>query len=146
MMVGMEVGDLARTRYASALSENPSAVGAVGEVSGLVLEEVGPAPDLAVLFVTPPHVDALDDIVGVVRSVVQPRTLLGAAAVAVGPGGRRDRGLQQPGDRRRVDGDAIDALGHDCAAVFGLPGWPGEAGDDAFAVFAVQVARGATSP
>jgi small ligand-binding sensory domain FIST len=83
MMVGMEVGDPARTRYASALSENPSAVEAVGEVSGLVLEEVGPAPDLAVLFVTPPHVDALDDVVGVVRSVVQPRTLLGAAAVAV---------------------------------------------------------------
>jgi hypothetical protein len=67
-------------------------------------------------------------------------------SVAVGPGGRRDRGRQQPGDRRRVDGDAIDALGHDCAAVFGLPGWPGEVGGDEFAVFAVQVARGATSP
>ena len=69
-------------------------------------------------------------------------------SVAVGPGGRRDRGLQQPGDCRRVDGDAIDALGHDCAAVFGLPGWPGEVGggDEFCRFFAGQVAGGATSP
>lgn len=71
------------TRCAAAVSEHPLATHAVGEVAGQVLEGVGPAPDLAVLFVTPPHLGALEDMAAVVRSVLQPGTLLGAGAVAV---------------------------------------------------------------
>jgi small ligand-binding sensory domain FIST len=69
--------------YASALSEHPDPTQAAAEVTGRVLERLGAVPELAVLFVTPPHRDALDDIADVVRSVLQPVTLLGAAAVAV---------------------------------------------------------------
>jgi small ligand-binding sensory domain FIST len=79
----MEVARRPGRRYGSALSEHPSPLDAVGEVAGEVLEQVGVAPDLAVVFVTPPQLDALDEIVGVVRSVVRPTTLFGAAAVGV---------------------------------------------------------------
>ena len=80
------------TRYASALSDNPSAVEAVGEVSGLVLEELGAVPELAVLFVTPPHRDAVDDIADVVRSVLQPVTCSARPRwpSPAQPGGRRN--------------------------------------------------------
>jgi small ligand-binding sensory domain FIST len=69
--------------YVSALSERPDSAQAAAEVTAQVLERLGPMPELAVLFVTPPHRDAVDDIADVVRSVLQPVTLLGAAAVAV---------------------------------------------------------------
>ena len=70
-------------RYASALSEHPDPAQAAAEVTAEVLERLGPVPELAVLFVTPPHRDAVDDIADVVRAVLRPVTLLGAAAVAV---------------------------------------------------------------
>ncbi len=74
-------------RYAAAVSEHPLGTQAIGEVTGQVLEQLGPGPDLAVLFVTPPHLGALDDMAGVVASVLQPASVLGAASVAVvGPG------------------------------------------------------------
>ena len=74
-------------RYVAALSEHPLATQAIGEVAGEVLERLGPAPDLAVLFVTPPHLGALEDMAAAVRSVLQPAVLMGAGAVAVvGPG------------------------------------------------------------
>ena len=76
-------------RYASALSEHPDPVQAAAEVTAEVLERLGPAPELAVLFVTPPHRDAVGDIADVVRAVLRPVTLLGAAAVAV-LGARRE--------------------------------------------------------
>jgi small ligand-binding sensory domain FIST len=69
--------------YASALSEHPDPTQAAAEVTARVLERLGAVPELAVLFVTPPHRDALDDIADVVRSVLRPVTLLGATAVAV---------------------------------------------------------------
>jgi small ligand-binding sensory domain FIST len=73
--------------YASALSEHPDSAHAAAEVTAQVLERLGPVPELAVFFVTPPHRGAVDDIAEVVRSVLRPVTLLGAAAVAVlGPG------------------------------------------------------------
>jgi small ligand-binding sensory domain FIST len=74
----------ARTgRYASALSEHESADIAATDVARGVLGEIGAAPDLAALFVTPPHADAFGEIADVIRSVLEPRTLLGATAVAV---------------------------------------------------------------
>jgi len=69
--------------YVSALSEHPDSAQAAAEVTAEVLERLGPMPGVAVLFVTPPHRDAVGDIADVVRSVLQPVSLLGAAAVAV---------------------------------------------------------------
>jgi small ligand-binding sensory domain FIST len=76
------------SRYAAALSEHPLATHAVGEVIGQVLEAVGPGPDLAVLFVTAPHLGALEDIAATVRSLLQPTTFLAATAVPVLGGDR----------------------------------------------------------
>ena len=69
--------------YVAALSQHPDSAQAAAEVTAPVLAQLGPMPELAVFFVTPPHRDAVDDIADVVRSVLQPVTLLGAAAVAV---------------------------------------------------------------
>ena len=69
--------------YVSALSQHPDSAQAAAEVTAPVLAQLGAMPELAVFFVTPPHRDAVDDIADVVRSVLQPVTLLGAAAVAV---------------------------------------------------------------
>jgi small ligand-binding sensory domain FIST len=69
--------------YASALSVHPDPAHASAEVTAEVLERLGLTPELAVFFVTPPHRDAVDDIADVVRSVLRPVILLGAAAVAV---------------------------------------------------------------
>jgi small ligand-binding sensory domain FIST len=76
-------------RFGAALSEHPDPAQAAAEVTAEVLERLGPMPELAVLFVTPPHRSALADIAAVVRAVLRPVTLLGAAAVAV-LGARRE--------------------------------------------------------
>ena len=69
--------------FAAALSEHPVPATAVGEVAGQVLEQLGPAPDLAVLFVTPPHAGALEDAAAALHDILRPGTLLGCAAVSV---------------------------------------------------------------
>jgi small ligand-binding sensory domain FIST len=69
--------------YAAALSEHPLATQAVGEVVGQVLDVLGPSPDLVTLFATPKHLGMLDEIAGAVRTLLAPRTLLGAAASSV---------------------------------------------------------------
>lgn len=69
--------------FASGLSEHPDAAIAVGEVTGRVLEALGPAPDLAVLFVTGAHLDRFGDVVDAVRTLLAPGTLMGAAAASV---------------------------------------------------------------
>src|SRR3954468_6856958 len=69
--------------FAAAISEHPITAHAVGEVAGHVLEQLGSEPDLAMLFLTPPHGGAREDAARAVRSILQPRTLLGCAAVAV---------------------------------------------------------------
>ncbi|HEY6416615.1 MAG TPA: FIST N-terminal domain-containing protein, partial [Acidimicrobiales bacterium] len=74
--------------FASALSLHPDAAEATGEVAGRVLEQLGPGPDLAVLFVSPHHVDAVADIAAAVRALVEPGLLLGATGVAVVGGDR----------------------------------------------------------
>jgi small ligand-binding sensory domain FIST len=76
--------------YAAALSEHPLATHATGEVVGEVLERLGGMPpDLAVLFVTRPHLGALEDIAASVRTMLRPTTLLAATAVSV-LGGREE--------------------------------------------------------
>src|SRR5438045_7475086 len=74
--------------FASALSEHPLTAQAVGEVAGQVLEQLGRNPDLAMLFITPPHGGALEDAAAAVRAILEPRILLGCAAVAVAGSGR----------------------------------------------------------
>jgi small ligand-binding sensory domain FIST len=74
--------------FASGLSEHPTPAVAVGEVVGQVLERLDGPPDLALLFVTPPHAGALQDAAYTVRKALRPGTLLGCAAVSVVGGGR----------------------------------------------------------
>jgi len=69
--------------FAAALSQHPVPATAVGEVLGQVLEQLGPAPDLAVLFVTPPHAGALEDAAAAIADVLRPGTTIGCAAVSV---------------------------------------------------------------
>ena len=69
--------------FGAAISTHPIAAGAVGEVIGQVLEAVGEAPDLAVMFVTAPFAGAVEDMAGVVRTALRPKCLLGATAVAI---------------------------------------------------------------
>lgn len=65
------------------MSEHPVTAHAVGEVSGQVLERVGERPDLALVFVTPPHAGALEDAVRAVDALLHPLVLLGCAAESV---------------------------------------------------------------
>lgn len=74
--------------FAAALSQHPLATQATGEVVGEVLEQVGEAPDLAVLFVTAPHLGLMAEIAETVRTALRPGTLLGAAASSVLGGDR----------------------------------------------------------
>ncbi|HZM31601.1 MAG TPA: FIST N-terminal domain-containing protein [Acidimicrobiales bacterium] len=74
--------------YAAALSLHPDAAEATGEVVGAVLEGLGAEPDLAVLFCSAQHVDAVADVAGAVRQLLRPGVLVGATAVAVVEGAR----------------------------------------------------------
>ncbi|MGH9128628.1 MAG: FIST signal transduction protein [Acidimicrobiales bacterium] len=75
-------------RFASALSEHPIATTAVGEVVGQVLDHVGYAPDLAVLFVTSPQAEALEAVADTVSELLRPRALIGCVAESVVGTGR----------------------------------------------------------
>jgi small ligand-binding sensory domain FIST len=74
--------------FAAALSEHPLATHAVGEVVGEVLEALGPAPDIAVLFVGVAHTGALEDIAGAVRDLLRPRILVACTTGTVVGGAR----------------------------------------------------------
>jgi small ligand-binding sensory domain FIST len=74
--------------FAQALSLHPDPAEATGEVVGAVLEALAGPPDLAVLFCSPHHVGAVEDIAAAVRTLVRPRVLVGTTAVAVVGGGR----------------------------------------------------------
>lgn len=75
-------------QFAAALSEHPLATQATGEIIGQVLDELGRAPDLAIIFVTSPFGGAIEDIARTVRSLLNPRVLLGAVVVSVIAGDR----------------------------------------------------------
>ena len=74
--------------FASGLSEHPVAAHAVGEAVGQVLDVLDTSPDLAVLFVTAPHVGAMEDIAAAVRDLLRPQVLLGVTASSVVGGAR----------------------------------------------------------
>lgn len=79
-------------RAAAALSEHPVAAEATAEVIGDVLDAIGPAPDLAVVFVSGDHVRALEQIAATVRVALAPGTLVGATAATVVGGARAVEG------------------------------------------------------
>ncbi|MFV2038621.1 MAG: FIST N-terminal domain-containing protein [Acidimicrobiales bacterium] len=70
-------------RFGAAISEHPLITHATGEVVGQVLDAVGEAPDVAIVFVTGPNMGALEDISAAIRSTLQPGILLGVTAVSV---------------------------------------------------------------
>ena len=69
--------------FAAALSEHPLATHATGEVIGSLLEQIGPAPDVVVVFVTGAHLGALDDICAAVRATLTPGALIGTSVVSL---------------------------------------------------------------
>jgi small ligand-binding sensory domain FIST len=69
--------------FAAAMSEHPITAHAVGEVTGAVLERLGERPDLALVFVTPPHAGALEDAIVTIDEVLNPLVLVGCAAQSV---------------------------------------------------------------
>lgn len=72
--------------FAGAISQHPLATHAVGEVVGSVLEQLGPAPDAAVLFVSAPFAGAMEDIAATVRTALRPGSLIGTTASGlIGP-------------------------------------------------------------
>jgi small ligand-binding sensory domain FIST len=78
--------------FAAAMSQHPDPAVATGDVVGRVLEALGDpddAPDLAMLFVTPVHAPAMEEIVATVNATLRPRAMLGCAAVSV-VGGERE--------------------------------------------------------
>jgi small ligand-binding sensory domain FIST len=75
-------------RFAAAVSEHPLLTHAAGEVIGQVMDEVGAAPDLAVLFATSRTIGALDDVCDAVRSTLAPTTFLACTAVSIIGNGR----------------------------------------------------------
>lgn len=77
------------SQYAYGLSEHPVPSQAVGEAVGQVLERLSDErPDLVVLFTSPHHVGAFEDIASSVRGLLDPTVLLGGTAGAVIGGGR----------------------------------------------------------
>lgn len=73
--------------FAAALSRHPVPAEAVGEVVGAVLDELGPGPDLAVLFASPGLAGAMADIAATVVATLAPGVLVGASAATVIGGG-----------------------------------------------------------
>jgi small ligand-binding sensory domain FIST len=74
--------------FAAALSEHPLPTHAVGEVVGEVLDKLGEAPELAVLFVGAAHTGAVEDVVAAVRQLLRPGVLVGCTAGTVVGGDR----------------------------------------------------------
>jgi small ligand-binding sensory domain FIST len=77
--------------FAAAVSEHPLAAHAVGEVAGQLLEAIGDAPSLAVVFVTQHHADALGDMADALHAVLRPGAIVGCTASALVA---EDRGIE----------------------------------------------------
>ena len=74
--------------FGAAISEHPLTTQAAGEVVGEVLEQVGEAPDLAVLFVSAAHLGLMAEIAETVRTALRPSALIGVTASSIVGGGR----------------------------------------------------------
>jgi small ligand-binding sensory domain FIST len=116
--------------FASALSEHPVTAHALGEVTGQVLDRLGEAPAVALLFVTSAHAGALEDAAGVVRTLLRPTVVIGCAAESVAGTGREVEGgggvslwAGSPGAVEAVDLRAVRT-----AEGLEVAGWPDEPG------------------
>lgn len=69
--------------YGAGLSDHPLPTHAAADACQQVLDELGPCPDLALLFITRPHLQAAGEIAALVRETLEPGTLIGASAVSV---------------------------------------------------------------
>jgi small ligand-binding sensory domain FIST len=77
-------------RSVAALSEHPLATHAFGECAGRLLElGGGAAPDLVVIWCTPPHAGALEDVVHATHRLLAPRVLVGSTTEGLLCGGRQ---------------------------------------------------------
>jgi small ligand-binding sensory domain FIST len=75
--------------FAQGLSEHPIPSQAVGEAVGQVLDGLGDErPDLVMLFASPHHIGAMEDVASSIRGLLDPTVLLGGSAGAVIGGGR----------------------------------------------------------
>lgn len=72
-----------RVTFAAASSQHPVPAFAVGEVIGQIYEQLGPHPDLVMLFVTAAHAGSLDDILATIRATLAPALLVGSIASGV---------------------------------------------------------------
>jgi small ligand-binding sensory domain FIST len=112
------------------MSEHPITAHAVGEVAGEVLERVGERPDLAVVFVTPPHAGALEDVMRAVEEILHPLLSFGCAAESVlGP----HREIEQTAAVTLLAGHtgpllplALEAAPASTGEGLRLRGWPAE--------------------
>ncbi len=73
----------ARGRFGAGLSTHPEPAVAAGESIGSVVEMVGTAPDLAVVFVSGSMLEHFDDVLDAVRTLLAPVVLVGVSAVGV---------------------------------------------------------------
>ena len=114
--------------FAAAMSEHPLTAHAVGEVTGAVLERCGERPDIAAVFVTPPHAGALEDVMRTVDAVLHPLVAFGCAAESVlGP----HREVEQDGAIALWAGHvgplvplSLDAVPSESGDGLALRGWP----------------------
>ena len=74
--------------YASALSVEPDTVRAARETAGTVAKDLGQAPDVALVFLTGPHLPAALDLAAAIRDELEPMILVGVGAVGVVGGDR----------------------------------------------------------
>jgi small ligand-binding sensory domain FIST len=115
--------------FAASMSEHPLTAHAVGEVAGAVLERLGERPDLALVFVTPPHAGALEDTVRAVDELLHPMVMVGCAAESiVGPHREVERSAGvcmfagRTGPVVAVRLEAFDGGGNELV----VSGWPSE--------------------
>lgn len=70
-------------RYASGLSRHPDPAVAVAEVIGQVTDGLGANPSVAVLFAAGSSIDALDDVIDAVQTLLLPELLIGTTSIGV---------------------------------------------------------------
>src|SRR5262249_4353180 len=120
--------------YAAALSLHPVPAQAVGEVAGSVLEQLdGERPDLAVCFVSPHLVGALEDIARALHELLEPGVLMGMTAAAVIGGGHEAEDEPALGAWAARLGGGVTPVGLDLVSTPDGPaieGWP-DGGADA---------------
>ena len=69
--------------FGAAVSEHPDPAHAVAEAVGAVLDRVGPGADVAFVFVSGAHADAIGEIASAVHAILAPRAFVGSTAVGV---------------------------------------------------------------